>query len=229
MDASHLPLGGALGAFLLGFPALFSIVNPIGGALIFSQVLADRTHEERALLARRVGVYSLIVLLVSLGVGGYVLNFFGITLGALRVAGGLVVASRAWVLLTAPEVHEARKEEQAAPASDLEDAAFFPLTMPFTTGPGTISVAIALASTRPASGLGTGAFFVGLALAAALVSLTVWIAYGAADRLIALMGRTGARAVTRLAAFLLLCVGVQILSNGVIDLLGPLFREGVAP
>jgi multiple antibiotic resistance protein len=227
VDVSFLPFGGALGAFLLSFPALFSIVNPIGGALIFSQVLADRTHRERSMLARQVGAYSFLVLLVSFGVGAYLLNFFGITLGALRVAGGLVVASRAWSLLNAPEVHEARKEEQAAPASDAQDAAFFPLTMPFTTGPGTISVAIALASARPASGFGFGAFFVGMALAAALVSLCVWIAYGSADRLIGLIGQTGARVVTRLAAFLLLCVGVQILGTGVVDLLEPLVRGGV--
>ena len=118
MDPGQLPFGGVVGAFLLAFPALFSIVNPIGAALIFSQVMADRTHEERALLARRVGAYSLMVLLVSLWAGSYVLNFFGITLGALRVAGGLVVAIRAWSLLTAPEVQEARKEQQAAPASE---------------------------------------------------------------------------------------------------------------
>ncbi|MFC0386422.1 MarC family protein [Muricoccus vinaceus] len=229
MDPGQLPFGGVVGAFLLAFPALFSIVNPIGAALIFSQVMADRTHEERALLARRVGAYSLMVLLVSLWAGSYVLNFFGITLGALRVAGGLVVAIRAWSLLTAPEVQEARKEQQAAPASDAEDAAFFPLTMPFTTGPGTISVAIALASARPASGFGLWAFFAGMTGAAVLVALSVWIAYHSADRLIALLGASGARVVTRLAAFLLLCVGVQILSNGIQDLLAPLFQHAATP
>lgn len=221
------PFGAVIGAFLLAFPALFSIVNPIGAALIFSQVMADRAHDERVRLARRVGAYSLMVLLVSLWAGSYVLNFFGITLGALRVAGGLVVAIRAWGLLTAPEVQEARKERQAAPASAAEDAAFFPLTMPFTTGPGTISVAIALGSARPASGVGLWAFFAGATAAAVLVALTVWTAYSSADRLIALLGASGARVVTRLVAFLLLCIGVQIMSNGVQDLLTPVLH-GVA-
>ncbi len=224
MQPDQLPFGAVIGAFLLAFPALFSIVNPRGAALIFSQVLADRTHEERTVLARRVGAYSLAVLLVSLWAGAYVLNFFGITLGALRVAGGLVVAVRAWGLLTAPEVQEARKEEQAAPAGAAEDAAFFPLTMPFTTGPGTISVAVALGSARPASGVGLWAFFAGVTAAAALVALAVWIAYSSADRLIARMGTSGARVVTRLAAFLLLCIGVQIMSNGVQDLLTPVLH-----
>jgi multiple antibiotic resistance protein len=87
VQPDQLPFGAVIGAFLLVFPALFSIVNPFGAALIFSQVMVDRIHEERTVLARRVGAYSLAVLLVSLWASAYVLNFFGITLGALRVAG----------------------------------------------------------------------------------------------------------------------------------------------
>lgn len=180
MQPDQLPFAAAIGAFLLAFPALFSIVKPLEAAPIFSQVIADRTHEERARLARRVGAYPLAVLLVSPWAGAYVLNFFGITLGALRVAGGLVAAVRAWGLLTAPEVREARKEEQAAPAGAAENAAFFPLTMLFTIGPGTIPVAVALGSARPASGVGLWAFFAGAKAAAALVALAVWIAYSSA-------------------------------------------------
>ncbi|MFC7551165.1 MarC family protein [Pseudoroseomonas wenyumeiae] len=149
-DPHHL--SSIVAAFLLAFPALFSIVNPLSGALIFNHVMEERGLAERNRLARRVGFYSLIVLLVSLWGGAYVLNFFGISLGALRLAGGLVVAVRAWSLLNAPEEHEARKEQQAAPAGDAEDVAFFPLTLPFTTGPGSIAVAIALGSTRPRAG-----------------------------------------------------------------------------
>ncbi|MDB5370970.1 MAG: hypothetical protein JWP20_2528 [Roseomonas sp.] len=218
------PFGSVIGAFLLAFPALFSIVNPLAGALIFSQVMEGRTPAERTRLARRVGAYSLIVLLCSVWGGVYVLSFFGITLGALRVAGGLVVAIRAWSLLMAPEEHEARKEQQAAPASSADDVAFFPLTLPFTTGPGTIAVAITLGSARPAGGVGLWSFFAGVSAATVVIALIVWLAYSSADRLIALLGANGARVVTRLAAFLLLCIGVQILSNGVQDLLRPIVQ-----
>ena len=219
-----------LGGFLLAFPALFSIVNPAGGALIFSQVMAERTHAERAALARRIALYSLLVLLVSLWAGSYVLSFFGITLAALRIAGGLVVAARAWSLLNAPEATQARKERQAEPARGatpdsrppIEDIAFFPLTMPFTTGPGTISVAVALGSEHPHDSV--LAFFAGVSAAAAAVAAVVWVAYSFADRLIALLGPGGARVVTRLAAFLLLCIGTQITLGGVEDVLRPLLH-----
>jgi multiple antibiotic resistance protein len=96
----------AINAFLLGFPALFSIVNPISGALIFRGVAASRPDEEHARLAKRVALYSLLVMMVALWAGSYVLAFFGISLAALRVAGGTVIALSAWGLLTKPEQYE---------------------------------------------------------------------------------------------------------------------------
>lgn len=90
-------VGSGLQNFLLALSALFSIVNPVAAALIFAQVTADRSHAERLDLARRVGLYSAAVMLVSLWGGAYVLNFFGITLAALRIAGGFVVVTgRLW-------------------------------------------------------------------------------------------------------------------------------------
>lgn len=212
MDLSPLPLTSVVGAFLLAFPALFSIVNPIGAALTFHQVTEGRS--DRHVLAWRIALNALFILLGSLLLGGYILNFFGVSLGALRVAGGLVVAIRAWGLLMQPEVNESRKASAAAPAELQEDVAFFPLTMPFTTGPGAISVAIALASQRPAEGDGVISFFVGVSLAAMLVALAVGVSYRWSYKVLALLGRSGARVLSRLVAFLLLCVGVQIISSG---------------
>ena len=205
-----------LQAFFLALCALFSIVNPIGGAFIFSQITAERTHAERAALARRIALYAVLVMLVALWAGAPLLAFFGISLPALRIGGGIVVAASAWSLLSAPEHAEARKEGQAASAQgSAADVAFFPLTMPFTTGPGTISVAIALRSQAPVDGSGPVVFVVAASAAAVFVAISVGLAYTFADRLTGLSGRTGARVVTRLSAFLLLCVGVEIVLSGV--------------
>jgi multiple antibiotic resistance protein len=212
----------AIAAFLLAFPALFSIVNPLAGGLIFRTVTNDRTHEQRLVLARLVGVYAFLVMTFCVWAGSYVLAFFGITLPALRIAGGLVVASSGWSLLNAPERREARKQKQAATAGVSADVAFFPLTMPFTTGPGTIAVAVALGAEHPALAAGAIWFFLGLTGAAAAVAATVWIAYRYADAVSALLSQSGQRTVTRLAAFLLLCIGVQIVLAGVTDVLQPM-------
>lgn len=217
-----------LDSFLLAFTALFSIVNPVAMALIFSQVTAERSPRERAQLARLVAAYSAVVMLTALWAGAYVLNFFGISVAALRIAGGFIVAERAWVLLATPEAHEAKKQEQAAPAGTVEESAFFPLTIPFTTGPGTISVAIALGATRPADPAALGWFFFSVSAAALAIAVLVWLSYRSADRLVAMLGQTRARVVTRLFAFLLFCVGVQILLNGILDAVGPLLARSPA-
>ena len=214
----------AVNAFLLGFPALFSIVNPISGTFIFREVTADRT-QDRGGLARLVALYSLVVMTVALWAGPYVLGFFGITLAALRVAGGIVVALSAWHLLNAPEHLETRKQQQAAPTAGVDDVAFFPLTIPFTTGPGTIAVAVALGSSHPPAPEGLLWFFLGMTAATMAVALSIWIAYSSADRISRLIGARGSRTVTRLSAFLLLCIGVQILITGVVDVLGPLLAQ----
>ena len=133
-------------------------------------------------------------------------------------------------MLSAPEENEDRKQEQAAPASGAGDVAFFPLTMPFTTGPGTISVAIALSangrsytfgtlddlSRRYASGLSEVGIRRGDRVAVSAVSY--------ADRVVALLGQARSRIVTRLSAFLLLCIGVQISLTGVQNALSPLLN-----
>lgn len=222
-----LTFSNLLASFLLAFSALFSIVNPFGGALIYNRVVANRSRDERVALAWRVAAYSAAVMLVALWIGAPFLKFFGISLSALRIAGGLVVAAFAWELLSLPDHQQDRKEQQAEPAtSSADDIAFFPLTMPFTTGPGTISVAIALSANGSAVGTDPFAFFIGASLAAIAVALIVGASYASADRVVAMLGRTGTSVVTRLAAFLLLCIGVQILLTGTQDALAPLFSVG---
>jgi multiple antibiotic resistance protein len=222
----------AVDAFLLAFPSLFSIINPIGGALIFNEATRALGHAERMRVAGRVGVYAALVMLGALWGGAYVLNFFGVTLGALRIAGGAVVALNAWHLLMSPDRHEdrRRREREAGPDAaegDPLEMAFFPLTMPYTTGPGTISVAIALGAGRPAAGHGLMAFFLGVSAAAVANAAVVWVAYRFGEGVTGRMGPSARNILSRLTAFLLLCIGVQIFIAG----LGQVVAEwrGAAP
>jgi multiple antibiotic resistance protein len=208
-------------ALQIGFPALFSIVNPIGGAFVFQAMTGDADAATRARLARSVALYSLIVVTVSLWAGSIVLSFFGVSLAALRCAGGTVIALNAWRLLDAPE------REPTATTRVSADLAFFPLTIPLTAGPGTISVAVALSSEHPRGLEGVFWYFGGLALASLVVAGTIWLCYGSAGRITGLFGEHGARTFGRLMAFLLLCIGVQVLITGVIDVLGPMMGQAV--
>ena len=173
------------------------------------------------MLAARVGVYSFCVMIGALWLGAFVLTFFGISVGALRIAGGGAVALQAWGLLTAPEVREARKQEQAESGiGPAQDVAFFPLTLPFTTGPGTIAVCVALSAERPREAGRAVGFLAGVSLAALCIAAIVWLGYRSADRLGVWMGASARRTVARLMAFLLLCIGVQVVINGLHDVFG---------
>ncbi|MFT9459837.1 MAG: MarC family protein [Acetobacter orientalis] len=213
-------ISSATVAFLLAFPALFSIVNPFGASLIFAQATAGRSQREILALSRLVAFYSFMIILSSVWLGGKVLVFFGITVSALRVAGGLVVAVRAWNLLQSPETMEAKKEKQALQggktvmAPNWSDSAFFPLAMPFTVGPGTIAVAIALGSGCPPEQPFLP-YELGVTFAAVCVVAIVWVTYSSSERLVSFLGVTGTRIVSRMAALVLLCIGVQILAAGV--------------
>ena len=217
-------LNGALEAFLLAFPALFSIVNPLGGAIIFHEVTALQEHKRRIALARRVAMYSTLVMLVALWAGTYILSFFGISLNALRIAGGIVVGTRAYEMLSAPDNSSARKQEEAKPVSeavteDLAGYAFFPLTLPFTTGPGTIAVAVSLGTERPEPFAAMAAFYTGVSVAALAMAVIIWVSYGTAEHVAAVLGKSGRQVVSRIAAFLLLGIGVQIAMSGIVPVL----------
>jgi multiple antibiotic resistance protein len=213
----------ANGAFLLAFPSLFSIINPIGGALIFYGITKDFAPADRVKVAALVGFYSLLIMFGALWAGASVLNFFGVSIEALRIAGGTVIVLSGWQLLTSGDYHPDQKNHEQHVGGGDDDGdpmqlAFFPLTLPFTTGPGTIAVAITIGAERPLTSVGLIAFFLGASVAAAANAAIVWIAYRFADRLTSFMGPTARQVIVRLTAFLLMCIGVQILVTAVSDL-----------
>jgi multiple antibiotic resistance protein len=212
--------------FLLAFGALFSIVNPLSGAFIFFGATRELDPRAREQVARWVAIYSFCIVAASLYVGAYVLSFFGISIPVLRVAGGIVVAMAGWRMLNAPDATEQRRSETPSPRSiDVSPSklAFYPLTMPLTTGPGTISVAISLGANRPRGfHASTVEFFVETLAAVVLLAVLVYLFYRNSARLAGWIGATGTTIVVRLSAFLLLCIGVQVLWNGLAELLSTL-------
>jgi multiple antibiotic resistance protein len=211
---------------LLAVGALLPIVNPLGGAPIYLAMTSGLTHEERARIAKAVAINSFLLLIASTLIGAYVLDFFGLSIPAVQVAGGMVVCAVAWSLLNSPNSPPAlqRTVPHAATPDDLSQRAFFPMTMPLTVGPGSISVALTLGA-NPAPGLRSQlatalAQLVGILIVAA----GVYLCYRYADRILQKLGATGTSVVVRLSAFILLCIGVQIGWNGIHALIANSFR-----
>jgi multiple antibiotic resistance protein len=212
-----------LGRFLLlAFPALFSIINPLGGAFIFLAATRWMSAETRTRLARQVAIYSFMTLMASMLVGGFVLRVFGISMPVLRVAGGIIIALSAWKLLNAEDDSTERDAVvEEAGTRDASHMAFYPLTMPMTTGPGTISVAIAL-GTGGAAGDNPLVFGVQALITATLISLLIYYLYRSSSRISGAVGRTGTTIIARLSAFLLFCIGIQVTWTGIAELVASL-------
>jgi multiple antibiotic resistance protein len=213
----------AVKSIFLVISALFPIVDPIGGAPVFLSLTRDYPADIRKPLAGHIALNSFILLIASFAVGTHVLSFFGISLPVVQVGGGLIVIAAGWAMLNQKDDRDRGAVQRTLAPSDVLSDAFYPLTLPLTVGPGSISVAITLGANEPHH-LGTSLLLAlaAAAIGSAFVALTIYLCYGFADRLAQIIGPTGMNVILRLTAFLLVCIGVQILWNGTKVLLGSL-------
>lgn len=223
----------AFNIFVVVFAALFPIVNPLGGALVFLGIVQGGSPQLREQIARKVGIYGFAILLGSLLIGAQILVFFGISVPILRVAGGLIVASVGWNMLHQGDDRPERTAPEDLDEAHLESQAFYPLTLPLTMGPGSIAATIALAASHPST-LHTDfimsvSSLIGAVAGLLAVSLTVYFCFREAPTIERVLGKTGTNVLVRLIAFILLAIGVQILWLGVHDLINQVMHPAVTP
>ena len=209
-------------SLLFALAAVLPILNPPASAPVFVTLTRGVDGSTRTLLARRIGQYVFFMLAGAMLVGTYVLDFFGISLPIVRVAGGLIVASTAWRML---HTQQAASDDKAQMAQSLTDdnvriQAFYPMTFPLTCGPGSISAAITVgAALHSRQWPVTAANFAGGLTAMVVIGLLVLLTFRYAGRILRPLGEVGLIVFLRLTAFILLCVGVQIFWDGASELL----------
>lgn len=216
-------------SFVAVFAALFPVVNPLGGAPIFLNMVQGCSQGVRNRLALGVSINSFILLLGSMLIGPELLLFFGITLPALKLAGGLVVIAMGWNLLNQKSAPKNGGEDPSAITdTTAKNSAFFPLTMPLTIGPGSMATAISLmAGVRQAGGFNLEAqlpSLIGGLLGLAILALSIYIAYRESSVIQQLLGENGTNVLMRLFAFILLAIGVQIFLGGLEGFAGDLLK-----
>ncbi len=214
-------MADAVKVFLLTLSALFPIVDPLAGSPIFLSMTGQYPHETRRALAWRIALNSLILMVGSYFIGTHVLSFFGVSLPVVQVGGGLIVISIGWgILLEKDDTTETARRNVTC--SDVLHSAFYPLTMPLTVGPGSISVAITLGANSARHYGFHVAIIVAALLAMTVVAVSILFCYGLADQLTRVVGKTGMVVIVRLSSFLLVCIGMQIMWNGISALLSSL-------
>jgi multiple antibiotic resistance protein len=211
-------------AMLLVPITLLPIINPLSTAPVFVATVGHNDDLARR-LARQIAINSWFVLVTCMLIGSYVLALFGISLPVVRIGGGLLLAATGWRMLHTNEsddVHTAAAEEATNFSHyEIVKRSFFPMTFPLTTGPGTIAAAIALGAQIPTTA--ARAFVAGavvVVLGAALVSMVLYLIFRNSTAVVKKLGPIGTMVMVRLMAFILLCIGIQIIWNGWAELNG---------
>jgi multiple antibiotic resistance protein len=221
---------GALGQLtkntFLVVGALFPIVNPIGNTPIFLSLTDGLSARARTALARMIALNGLTLILVSVFIGTHILAFFGISLPVVQVGGGLVVISTGWTLLRRPDDDGsgAARDRRECDEAGYSRQAFYPLTLPLTVGPGSIAVAITVGANRPEGSEWRWPLIGGMLLGSVLIAASIYASYRFAERIGRALGDSAMNIIIRLSSFILVCIGVQILWNGVSALLRTLVR-----
>jgi multiple antibiotic resistance protein len=203
---------------LLVFAALLPIVNPLGMAPIFAEITLGYDTSIRRTVAMRVAVNGVVLLVASLFIGSYILQFFGISLAAVQVGGGLVVTVAGWQILNRPGEPNGGQLKAPPSRERILSQAFYPLTMPLTVGPGSIAVALTLGSNiHEERHLQLIVSALAAVIGILLIGITIFLCYRFSDKLQRLFGQLGSSIVIRLSAFILVCIGIQIMFNGLHD------------
>ena len=201
----------------LAFTALLPVINPIGSSVLFLGVMRGADHATRKRLARTVAINTVWFLIVVLLVGSYVLEFFGVSLPVVQVAGGFVLAAMGWGLLSSPDSEAvAVTVDVPADRSAVDGKSFYPLTFPLTAGPACVVVTLTLgahASRGPLSHVVLA--HVGAMIGIALVGAVVYVSYANADRTTAFLSPSTTKGMLRIISFILVCIGGEIMWSGV--------------
>ena len=220
-------------AFLIAFSALLPLINPLGSALVFVGLVGEAPAEVYRSLARRIAINNVVFLAMFELLGSAILNFFGISLPIVQVAGGVVIAAIGWSVLNEKdsEANTRNKREELQLSVDdnvrnLQQKAFYPFTFPVTSGPGTLVVVLTLSARSSGTALTANVLgHVGLFLAVIVLSALVYVCYGYAPKITAAISPSTAHGILRVVAFILLCIGVQIAWNGLSVLLSSVLKH----
>lgn len=193
---------------------LLPLINPLASAPTFLAITEGDSHERRLVQLRNACVYMVIVLVSFLVGGTFIMGFFGISIPGLRIAGGLLVAGIGSGLLLGPGHELATDERAQAEARAKRDVSFSPLAMPLLAGPGSIAVTIGFTSLAT-EWTDYAAVIIGIVVVAVIAYLTLRLA----DRLVPVIGVNGMNAISKVMGFLILCIGIQFVVNGVLGII----------
>ncbi len=216
----NLPsLADFISAIPIAFGAFFPPLNPLGSAFIFLGMTHHLSVSTRKRLARKIAFNSFLLLTVVLWIGEWVLRFFGVGIPVVQVAGGLVLGSIGWSMMSQSTETTSVHEKSIRTDEEADASAFFPLTMPLTAGPGCMAVSLTIgAHERVPSFALTAIGKVGAMMGLLLAVVAVYVCYAYAHLITKKLGTSGSNVIIKLSAFIIFCIGLTILWHGLQEL-----------
>ncbi|OAV45001.1 MarC family protein [Lewinella sp. 4G2] len=199
--------------FFATLGSLFSVVNPFGAIPIYLTLTSEMTPADRSNTALKTSIWFALILVTFFLGGSAILNFFGITLNALQIAGGVIIVNSGFGLLNSKFQERRMDDDMQTEAEEMDDVSFTPMAMPMLSGPGSISLLIGLFAAQSE--------WVSRGLIIGVILTMAGLIYGTlrlAPVLDRLLGRTGLAALSRIMGFLVMSIGIQMLMAGVVDL-----------
>lgn len=195
--------------FFQFFVGLFAAVNPIGIMPVFVTLTAHQPNAERNKTAYTASIAVASILIVSLLAGQFLLDMFSISLDSFRVAGGLLLVSIAFTMMSGKLGEDKQNKQEQSESVSREQIGVVPLAMPLLAGPGAISSTIVYSSRYPGS-VNT----LGLILTITLFALGIWVLFRMAPTIVKLLGQTGINVITRIMGLILGSLGIEFIANG---------------
>jgi multiple antibiotic resistance protein len=191
---------------------LLPIINPLASTPVLLVITEGDSEERRREQVKRSCFYMMAILMATLLGGTFIMSFFGISIPGLRIAGGLLVSGIGYSMLV-PRREDAEERRRHEEARAKRDVSFSPLAMPMLSGPGSIAATIGLAS------LATQWLdYVAIVLGFVIVAIVSYLTLSLAGRIVQLIGANGMSALTKVMGFLIFCIGIQFVVNGVINI-----------
>jgi len=197
--------------------SLFSVVNPLGAIPVFLTLTSDETREERNHTSLMTSIYFIVILMSFFWAGTYILGFFGVSIFALRIAGGIVIMMSGFALLNGNTTKKRIGEKVRAEAIEKEDVSFTPMAMPMLSGPGSISLLIGYFTEYPI--LNQRLVIAGVIV---FTGVLIYLILRSSPLLFKLLGQSGLKAVARIMGFIVLAIGVEYIISGIVGLVGDL-------
>jgi multiple antibiotic resistance protein len=198
----------------IGIVALFPVVNPIGSAFMVNPYLSKLPDDERKNAIKKITIYAFTFCVISLFIGHWILELFGISIPVIQVAGGIMICKMGWELLSGDKNEKTDKSNTEN--FNVAENLFYPLTFPVTTGAGTISVVFTL-SAHSANANWTAYLLntLSIVIAIFIMCVLVYVSYSNTKIIIHKLGDNGKKAINQISAFLIFCVGLQIFFTGI--------------